>query len=176
MSEWKTGGANDGGGDYRIRTVIQQDNNGVFTWNTSGDNNANGGYGSLNPWGPVVSNVPVPVGEWFKYEVFTHRSAGSDGRYWTPDNGVNNSTGVYNAPTVKSGIYESRSFVRLQDLSLSYRFGPSILKILKMEGCQFYLAGKNLYTWTNWSGWDPETGISNSPLMRNITVGFRLTL
>jgi TonB-linked SusC/RagA family outer membrane protein len=95
--------------------------------------------------------------------------------YWTPDNGVNNSTGVYNSPAVSSGIYESRSFVRLQDISLTYRFGPGLLKTLQLEGCQFYLAAKNPYTWTKWSGWDPETGTSNSPLMRNITAGFRLT-
>lgn len=96
--------------------------------------------------------------------------------YWTPDNGVDNATGVYNSPAVSpAGIYEDRSFVRLQDLSLSYRFGPGLLKTLQLEGCQFYLAAKNPYTWTKWSGWDPETGTSNSPLMRNITAGFRLT-
>ena len=103
--------------------------------------------------------------------------------YWTPDNGVDNSTGVYNSPAVSSGIYESRSFVRLQDVSLTYRFGPQLLKTLKLEGCQFYLASKNPYTWTKWSGWDPEIGNRNSandadinnPSMRNITAGFRVT-
>ncbi len=95
--------------------------------------------------------------------------------YWTPDNGVNNATGIYNTPVVVSGIYESRSFVRLQDISLSYRVGPGLLKTLRMEGCQFYLASKNPYVWTNWSGWDPDTGSCNSMLMRNITAGLTLT-
>jgi TonB-linked SusC/RagA family outer membrane protein len=95
--------------------------------------------------------------------------------YWTPDNGVNNATGVYNSPAVSSGIYESRSFVRLQDVSLSYKFGPQLLQILKLEACQFFISSKNPYVWTKWSGWDPETGTSNSPLMRNITAGFRVT-
>jgi TonB-linked SusC/RagA family outer membrane protein len=95
--------------------------------------------------------------------------------YWTPDNGVNNAAGIYYAPAVWSGIYESRSFVRLQDITLSYRFGSSLLKTLRMEGCQFYLSGKNVYTWTKWSGWDPETGISDLPLMRNIIAGARFT-
>jgi len=96
--------------------------------------------------------------------------------YWTPDNGVNNSTGIYNSPAVHGGIYESRSFVRLQDISLTYNFSPNLLKTLKIGNCQFFVSGKNLYTWTKWSGWDPETGVSNSPLMRNITTGFRITL
>jgi len=111
--------------------------------------------------------------------------------YWTPDNGVNNATGVYNSPAVSSGIYESRSFVRLQDVSLSYSFGPNLLKSLKISNCQFFISGKNLYTWTKWSGWDPEIGTTNAglpggdavltradnaPLMRNITTGVRITL
>ncbi len=96
--------------------------------------------------------------------------------YWTPDNGVNNATGVYNTPAVHGGIYEDRSFVRLQDVSLSYKFSNKLLKTYKIDGCQFFVSGKNLYTWTKWSGWDPEIGVSNSPLLRNITVGFKLTL
>lgn len=97
-------------------------------------------------------------------------------QYWTPDNGVNNSTGIYNSPAVSSGIYESRSFVRLQDISLTYNFSPTLLKTLKIGNCQFFVSGKNLYTWTKWSGWDPEIGVSDFPMMRSITTGFRVTL
>jgi hypothetical protein len=96
--------------------------------------------------------------------------------YWTPDNGVTNATGVYNTPAVHGGVYESRSFVRLQDVALSYNFKPELLKKIKIESCQLFISGKNLYTWTKWSGWDPEVGVSDSPLMRNVTTGFRLTL
>jgi TonB-linked SusC/RagA family outer membrane protein len=95
--------------------------------------------------------------------------------YWTPDNGVDNATGVYNSPAVASGIYESRSFVRLQDISLAYRFGSHLLNSLKLNSCQFYISGKNLYTWSKWSGWDPEIGESNLPLMRSLTAGLSLT-
>jgi TonB-linked SusC/RagA family outer membrane protein len=97
-------------------------------------------------------------------------------QYWTPDNGVNNATGIYNTPVVRGGVYESRGFVRLQDVSLSYNFKSEMLKKVKLESCQFFVSGKNLYTWTKWSGWDPEIGVSDSPLMRSITTGFRLTL
>ena len=96
--------------------------------------------------------------------------------YWTPDNGVNNSNGIFSAPPVLSGVYESRSFVRLQDISLTYRFSPNLLKTLRLQGCQFYLSGKNIHTWSKWSGWDPETGISDSPLMRNVIAGVRITM
>jgi hypothetical protein len=96
--------------------------------------------------------------------------------YWTPENGVNNAAGIYYAPKVWSGVYQSRSFVRLQDVSFAYKFNSRLLKTLRLKECQFYLAGKNLYTWTKWSGWDPETGVSDLPLMRNVIAGVRLTL
>lgn len=95
--------------------------------------------------------------------------------YWTPDNGVNNAAGIYYAPDVWSGIYESRSFVRIQDISFGYKLGPGLLKTLRLQDFQFYLSGKNVYTWTKWSGWDPETGTSDLPLMRNVVAGVRLT-
>ena len=98
--------------------------------------------------------------------------------YWTPDNGVNNSTGVYNTPAQASGIYESRSFVRLQDVSLAYSFSTQLLSTLKLNTCQVFVSSKNPYVWTKWSGWDPESWRSDnqdSPLMRNITAGFRVT-
>tara|TARA_R110000868_G_scaffold184068_1_gene425526 strand:- start:4714 stop:8109 length:3396 start_codon:yes stop_codon:yes gene_type:complete len=108
-------------------------------------------------------------------------------QYWTPENGVNNATGVYNTPVQHSGIYESRSFVRLQDISLSYKFDSDFLEKIKVENFQIQLSAKNLYTWTKWSGWDPETAAYDPnddpfdlneglPLMRNVTLGLNITL
>lgn len=146
-------------------------------------NSIQGGNGYYIADNSAVVNVP-----WRSDDVY--RINGSAVRqYWTPDNGVTNATGVYNAPAVQSGIYESRSFVRLQDVSLNYNFSPKLLKSLKIENCSFFVSGKNLYTWTKWSGWDPEIGTTNanltgdattartdnSPMTRNITTGFRLT-
>jgi len=96
--------------------------------------------------------------------------------YWTPDNGVNNSTGAYNTPVTHGGVYESRSFVRLQNVTLSYDLGQKTLDNLNMQGLRFYISSRNPYTWTKWSGWDPESGTSNNPVMRNVTVGLTLTL
>ncbi|MCE4566706.1 TonB-dependent receptor [Maribellus sp. CM-23] len=96
--------------------------------------------------------------------------------YWRPDAPTTNTTGIYNNPPQESGIYQSRSFVRLQDVTLSYNLGRSLLDILKLQECQFYISSKNPYVWTKWQGWDPETGTSDTPLMRNIIAGIRLSL
>lgn len=40
--------------------------------------------------------------------------------YWRPDAPTTNTTGIYNNPPQESGVYQSRSFVRLQDVTLAY--------------------------------------------------------
>jgi len=108
-------------------------------------------------------------------------------QYWTPENKVNNATGVFNQQAVYSGIYEDRSFVRLQDIQLTYNFDKKTLSKMGgfIEQFQIFVSGRNLYTWTKWSGWDPEVqryqysdrssqGTHNLA-MRNLTGGVRLT-
>ncbi len=99
-------------------------------------------------------------------------------QYWTPDNGVDNCPGIFYSPPRAAGLYQSRGFVRLSDISLSYRFGEkalAALDMLKIIECNVFISGKNLYTWTKWSGWDPETASSTTPMMKSITAGIRLT-
>lgn len=100
-------------------------------------------------------------------------------QYWTPDNKVTNAIGIYNNPPQQGNIYQDRSFVRLQDVSLMYSFTPAQLERLGgFDYMQLYVSGKNLYTWTNWEGWDPELAHTESnrrfrPNTRNIVVGVK---
>ena len=100
-------------------------------------------------------------------------------QYWTPDNGVTNATGIYNSQPQSGAIYQSRSFVRLQDISLMYKCSPDLLKSFgSFDYLQFYVSGKNLYTWTGWQGWDPELADDADnrkfrPNTRNIVVGIK---
>lgn len=96
--------------------------------------------------------------------------------YWRPDAPTTNTTGIYNLPPRQSGIYQSRSFVRLQDISLSYSLKKSLLDKLKVQSAEVYISGKNPYVWTRWQGWDPEIGVSDTPLMRNYILGLRISL
>lgn len=92
---------------------------------------------------------------------------------WTPENGVDNAPAIYNYPSVSSGNYQDRSFVRLQDVSLAYDFDQNLLDALRLQSFQVYLAGKNLYTWTNYEGYDPETGLNL--MMRSVSLGARFS-
>ncbi len=96
---------------------------------------------------------------------------------WTPDNGVTDAPAVYNYPSVASGNYQDRSFVRLQDVSLQYRFNRALLDKLRLQNMSVFVSGKNLYTWSKWEGFDPELGVGANAynmMMRDVTVGLRL--
>lgn len=56
---------------------------------------------------------------------------------------------------IEPEMYQSRSFIRLQDISIAYNLG-NLLKSTKAESINLYVSAKNLYTWTKWEGWDPE--------------------
>jgi hypothetical protein len=78
--EWKTTG------DYRVISQIVT-YGGTPYWQITADNVANGGLAYQQFWRVENRTVSVPIGQWFKFEVFWHRSAGSDGRVWMAANG-----------------------------------------------------------------------------------------
>ena len=111
--------------------------------------------------------------------------------YWSPTNPngkyPRNISGArsYNEQTLNR--WQDRSFIRLQDASLSYNLASGVLKRVKAQAVNLYVSGKNLITWTNWEGWDPEPvttdGLNNAaggllgtrPVMRAFTVGINIT-
>ncbi|MEO1013322.1 MAG: TonB-dependent receptor, partial [Bacteroidota bacterium] len=89
--------------------------------------------------------------------------------YWTPENQINTAARINYKNPFEYGFYEDRSFVRLQDVSLSYTFSSQVLDQIGISALQLYASGKNLITWTDWTGWDPEFGGG----LRNINSGGR---
>jgi len=111
--------------------------------------------------------------------VRANRISGID--FWTPSNPGGQYPQFMVSPTVSPTIYKSRSFVRLQDITLSYKFSGSLLKKLNIQNLSLFVSGKNLKTWTNWEGWDPEIdngGLTNSgrPLLIGYSTGLNITL
>lgn len=96
--------------------------------------------------------------------------------YWTPTNPSNTAARInYQAPRGHAYL-EDRSFVRIQDLTLSYSFDSQLLNKWHVDGLRLFVSGKNLYTFTKWTGYDPEnaTTINGYPLMRTFTFGVDL--
>lgn len=57
---------------------------------------------------------------------------------------------------------EDGSFIRLKNISLSYRFNPDRIRKLGLQSLVLYAKGSNLVTWTNYSGPDPEVSAFGS--------------
>ena len=90
--------------------------------------------------------------------------------------------------TPRHGVYmefddrllEDASFLRLKNLMLAYQFpAPLIRKTGFIDGLRVYFQAQNLFTFTNFSGLDPE-GTSNIyiaryPMSRQFTFGLDLT-
>ncbi len=68
------------------------------------------------------------------------------------------------------------SFIRLSNLSLSYRLSGKNMKIKSINHLRVYIQGQNLFTITNYTGLDPETQSSISlPPLRVISMGLEIT-
>jgi TonB-linked SusC/RagA family outer membrane protein len=58
---------------------------------------------------------------------------------------------------------EDASFVRLRSVTFSYNFGKNLLKKLNLEEVRLYVTADNLYTFTKYSGQDPEVSMGSGP-------------
>ncbi len=108
--------------------------------------------------------------------------------HWTPENTNTDITRV-NAAGV-TGIWSSRyiedgSFLRLKTISLSYNL--NLKKIKAIQSMQLFARAQNLYTWTKYSGPDPEVStrgfgltpgfdFSSYPISRTFVLGVNLNL
>lgn len=82
---------------------------------------------------------------------------------------------------------EDGGFVKLREVSASYRLGDELARRLKARSIELTLAGRNLYTWTDYTGYDPEMNLfgqrtvergndfATVPIPRTWTFGVRAT-
>ena len=58
---------------------------------------------------------------------------------------------------------EDGSYVKLREIALAYTFDqPWVQRQLGLASFEVKLAGRNLKTWTDYTGWDPETNLAGS--------------
>jgi TonB-linked SusC/RagA family outer membrane protein len=88
---------------------------------------------------------------------------------------------------VHSWAVEDGSFLRLNNLTIGYTFPVQLTRKLYVQQLRLYVTAYNLYTWTNYTGFDPEVdsrrstpltpGVDYSayPRSRSINFGVNLT-
>ena len=97
--------------------------------------------------------------------------------YWTPDNRTDEWPRLSKNVTPYGGgiqFYKPRSFLRVQDVSLAYNLPQSALSSLRIDNIRVFAAVRNLMTFTDWPGYDPES--MHSPMPRTFTAGLNVSL
>ena len=95
----------------------------------------------------------------------TNASSTNQPRLYT-ESGLNKNNRVSDA------FVEDGSYIRLQNISLSYTFPRKWIENAFMTNLKVYVNLQNVYTWTEYSGYDPEVGsLWGNSLMNGIDYG-----
>jgi len=81
-----------------------------------------------------------------------------------------------NAVKKSDGAYSDASYLRLKNISFSYKFGEKVLKKIHLKQLRAFAQAQNLLTITNYKGFDPESQGSLLPPLRTVVFGANLTL
>ncbi len=100
--------------------------------------------------------------------------------FWTPDNpGARHLINHWQA-NLQQGIspmpLEKGGFVRIKDITLSYDLPKAYLPKFAFDRIRVYLTGRNQFTFTKWSGLDPELNnqVAIVPLQKEFVLGLNV--
>lgn len=94
--------------------------------------------------------------------MFSVANAGADvlDRWQNPGDITRIPRAVFSDPDqnsrISSRFIEDGSFVKLRNVTLSYRLPKSLLEQLRLQALSVWFSGQNLLTFTNYKGYDPE--------------------
>ncbi len=96
-------------------------------------------------------------------------------KYWTPENPTNNYARIYSSEGgVVYNVWRNKSFVRLDDISISYSVPASILSKVKINSLKIIGTVHNAAVYTpHWEFYDPE---NSGPNPRYFTLGVNMNL
>jgi TonB-linked SusC/RagA family outer membrane protein len=103
---------------------------------------------------------------------------------WRPDHtGTDIPRAIFNDPNkntrVSNRFIEDGSYLKIKNLTLGYNLPASIINKAKLQTARIYLSAQNVYTFTSYTGFDPEVGVGGIdlnvyPVTRTISAGVNL--
>ncbi len=100
---------------------------------------------------------------------------------WTtanPNGSIPNPLGGSHNKDNNSRFVEDGSYLRLKNVQLGYTLPESLTQKAGLSRVRFYLSGSNIFTLTNYTGYDPEVGggvdYGNYPQSRTFMLGVNL--
>ncbi|HWK06050.1 MAG TPA: SusC/RagA family TonB-linked outer membrane protein [Puia sp.] len=130
-----------------------------------------GPYSTANGVPGSMQNQPVSVlGRWQKAGDITSIHKFTTNQNYDAD--------IYNYNNSDANIVDA-SYIRMQNLSLSYNLPESLLRKAAIKGCRIYFQGQNLFTITGYKGMDPSNpslSVYSFPPLKTFTGGIQFTL
>jgi len=108
-------------------------------------------------------------------DLFYDRSQFYKRPYWTPTNPINDYAKMMSAAggAVAYNVWRNSSFIRLNNISLSYSLPESVLRRLKFSSLKLYINQQNAAVFTDWDYFDPENkGLTPSTTTLGLNVTF----
>lgn len=72
-------------------------------------------------------------------------------------------------------VLEDASYVRLKNVNLSYSLPQQLIRKAKLQSMRLYAQAQNLFTITNYLGYDPESQGLSTPPLRTYAAGIQFT-
>lgn len=89
---------------------------------------------------------------------------------WTPENQSNEYFRLNGGGPLEyaysSRVIEDGSYIKLKTVQLGYNFPQSLIRRIKLNNLRLYASAQNLFTWTKYSGFDPEVSKFGSSALR----------
>ena len=95
---------------------------------------------------------------------------------WTPETGGNTIPRASGGSSINNNNFsdyfvEDASYLRIQNVQLGYTANDKINKFLRLDSLRMYVSANNLFTFTNYNGFDPSAS-GGSPIGAGIDKGF----
>jgi TonB-linked SusC/RagA family outer membrane protein len=96
---------------------------------------------------------------------------------WTTSNPSNTTPKAVNGGSVNYDNFsdyfvEDASYLRIQNIQVGYTLGERISNKIGIRKCRIYVSGNNLFTFTNYKGYDPSATGNGNPIGAGIDKGF----
>lgn len=123
--------------------------------------------GGLSVFGVLDSQVGAEVYNSTKqrmYQYFRHADVDQAGKSDAEKKPIDYYFTVYNGNNPTEHFVEDASYVKLRELSVQYQLSPRRFRFLRGVGAEtatIGLVGRNLFTWTNFTGYDPEVSLND---------------
>jgi len=132
----------------------------------------NYGKGQLYKYGTAketeVRGKELPINHWLKHgeKAVGPGATNGVGKPFLNDQTWFQTLGGYSGDRWQ--FIEDAGYVKLRDITISYTWDSDYVKRFGMQSMEFMLSGRNLYTWTKYSGFDPETNRSQATNSRGV--------